>query len=88
MKPQSKISEAKILKATAELTYWINDLDPPLHEHIAYIHNETLDLLFATSEEHGKFIDDWIRLGTRQELQQVSSILEYVVDTLNKNLNI
>lgn len=76
-------SKNKIIDAAKELEYWINDSYNPYPNHIARINKQTLDLLFDKHEDDGEFANQWVKLGTRQELQQMPSILEYLVNRLN-----
>lgn len=75
-------SRTEIIKAVKELEYWIKDKNTPLPTHIANIHKQRLELHFAKHEDHGEFINQWVRLGTRQELQQIPSISDHIIDCL------
>lgn len=81
---ETQISHPNIPKAIEELEYWRNDNNTPLPTHIANIHKQRLELHFAKHEDHGEFINQWVRLGTHQELQQISNLGNYIIDCLNK----
>lgn len=64
------LTDPKIIDAVKELEYWIRDNNTPMPNHIARINKQHLDLLFDKYDDgEGIFvIDQWVRLGTRQEL--------------------
>lgn len=78
------ISDPLIIEAIRDLQDWIDDERTPLFNHIAHIHKQRLELHLAKYEDHGEFINQWVRLGTHQKLQQIPSISSYTIECLNK----
>lgn len=80
-------SHPNIIDAVKELEYWIHDSYNPYPNHIARINKRTLDLLFDKHEDNGEFVNQWIKLGTHQELQQMSSISDHITNCLDNFIN-